>query len=253
MIETKYEYGRIINGDCLEIIDKLVEEGIKVDCVITDLPYGTTNCSWDNIIPFEPMWEKLNKITKENGAIVLFGAEPFSSKLRMSNLKNYKYDWKWNKGRVTGHLNAKKQPLRLFEDVCVFYRKQCVYNPQMKPRDKVYISKGSGKVCEKGWNKIYNSHKSVGGVYTEYYPTQELKVSGDKGNKRIHPTQKPTELLEFLIKTYSNEGDLILDITAGSMSLAQACINTNRNFICIEQNKEYYELGINRISGYIKE
>lgn len=136
-MENRYQ---LFQGDCLEIMDKLIAQGVKVDMILTDPPFGTTRCKWDIVIPFDEMWKRLNKIIKDDGAIVLFGSEPFSSHLRMSNIKNYKYDWKWNKVRGVGHLNAKKRPMMCTEDIIVFYKKQCVYNPQMREREKPRLS-----------------------------------------------------------------------------------------------------------------
>ena len=235
---------KLYNGDCLEIMDRLIEEGVKVDCILTDPPYGTTACKWDTIIPFEGMWERLNKLIKPNGAIVLFGSEPFSSALRMSNIKNYKYDWVWNKKLAGNGILAKRQPLKIHEIVSVFNSK--VYYPQMtkgKMRKKLTnnlkiseINNGDGIKCAK---ETYND---------EYYPVsiQEFTLANLRKG-RLHPTQKPTDLLEYLIKTYTNENELVLDFTMGSGSTGVACMNTNRKFIGIELDNNYFDIASKRI------
>ena len=228
---------QLFKGDCLELM-KSIPDG-SIDAIITDPPYGTTACKWDSVIPFDLMWGQLNRIIKPNGAIVLFGSEPFSSALRMSNIKNYKYDWKWNKSKVTGFLNAKKQPLRKVEDIIVFYKKQCTYNPQMKKVKQRFV-KRSGEYSGYGNHEAINS--SNNGL--EYpFNTIEIKSNG----KSVHPTQKPIELMEYLIKTYTNENETVLDFTMGSGSTMVACKNTNRNGIGIEQDDKYFEIAKQRI------
>ena len=235
---------KLHNGDCLEIMDKLIEEGVKVDCILTDPPYGTTACKWDTVIPFDDMWERLNKLIKLNGAIVLFGSEPFSSALRMSNIKNYKYDWVWNKKLAGNGILAKRQPLKIHEIVSVFNSK--VYYPQMtkgKMRRKLTnnpkiseINNGDGIKCAK---ETYND---------EYYPISIQKFTLANLRKgRLHPTQKPTDLLEYLIKTYTNENELVLDFTMGSGSTGVACAKTGRKFIGIELDNNYFDIASKRI------
>lgn len=236
---------KLIQGDCLEVMDNLIEEGVKVDAIITDPPYGTTACKWDSVIPFGEMWNRLNKLIKTNGAIVLFGSEPFSSALRMSNIKNYKYDWYWEKSRVTGVLNAKKQPLRHIENISVFYKKQCLYNPQGVESCNKETSTGN---TGKGSSDNYGSVKV--GKYTQTqtgYPKQKLFFSSV--GKTQHPTQKPVALMEYLIKTYTNENELVLDFTMGSGSTGVACKNTNREFIGIELDENYFNIAKNRIES----
>ena len=235
---------KLYNGDCLEIMDKLIEEGVKVDCILTDPPYGTTACKWDTIIPFDEMWKRLNKLIKPNGAIILFGSEPFSSALRMSNIKSYKYDWVWNKKLAGNGILAKRQPLKIHEIVSVFNSK--VYYPQMtkgKTRKKLTnnlkiseINNGDGIKCAK---ETYND---------EYYPVsiQEFTLANLRKG-RLHPTQKPTDLLEYLIKTYTNENETVLDFTMGSGSCGAACMNTNRRFIGIELDNNYFDIASKRI------
>ena len=235
---------QLYQGDCLEIMDKLIEKGVKVDAIITDPPYGTTACKWDTVIPFDEMWDRLNKLIKDNGAIVLFGSEPFSSKLRCSNLKNYKYDWVWNKKLAGNGILAKKQPLKIHENVIVFNSK--IYIPQMttgKLRKKLTnnpkISEINGGDGVKRATETFND---------QYYPTsiQEFSMANLRRN-RLHPTQKPVDLLEYLIKTYTNENEIVLDFTMGSGSTGVACINTNRKFIGIELDDNYFNVAKKRI------
>lgn len=240
---------KLYNGDCLEIMDRLIGEGVKVDCILTDPPYGTTACKWDVVIPFDEMWERLNNLIKPNGAIVLFGSEPFSSALRMSNIKNYKYDWVWNKKLAGNGILAKRQPLKIHEIVSVFNSK--VYYPQMtkgKMRRKLTnnpkiseINNGDGIKCAK---ETYND---------EYYPVsiQEFTLANLRKG-RLHPTQKPTGLLEYLIKTYTNENEIVLDFTMGSGSTGVACMNTNRKFIGIELDENYFNIAKQRIEEACK-
>jgi site-specific DNA-methyltransferase (adenine-specific) len=236
----------LYKGDCLEVMDKLIVDGIVVDAIITDPPYGTTACKWDNVIPFEDMWERLNKLIKPNGAIVLFGSEPFSSLLRVSNLKMYKYDWIWEKSKATLFTLAKKRPLKSDEDIIIFYKKQPTYNPQM--------NKG---IPYKGRNNIKN-HKELKGEWLikqgsrndnngYRYPRTNLKIANEN-KKGQHPTQKPVALMEYLIKTYTNENELVLDFTMGSCSTGVACKNTNRNFIGIELDEKYFKIAEDRIN-----
>ena len=238
---------KLYNGDCLEVMDKLIEEGVKVDCVLCDPPYGTTACKWDTVIPFEDMWERLNKLIKPNGAIVLFGSEPFSSALRMSNIKNYKYDWIWKKEKGLGFLNAKKMPLRDTENISVFYSKPCLYNPQMR-KGKPYKATNKPNL-QKGTNNSYKSVETINNGVR--YPLTTLEFN--RVSKTVHPTQKPTDLLEYLIKTYTNENELVLDFTMGSGSTGVACINTNRRFIGIELDKNYFNIAKERIENAVNE
>jgi len=232
---------KLIHGDCLEKM-KDIKDG-SIDMVLTDPPYGTTQCKWDSIIPLETMWEQLKRIIKPNGAIVLFGCEPFSSILRMSNIKQYKYDWVWEKSRVTGVLNAKRQPLRHLENISIFYKKQCLYNPQgIKSCNKETSTGNTGG----GNSSNYGSVKS--GKYTQTktgYPKQKLFFSSV--GKTQHPTQKPVELMEYLIKTYTNENETVLDFAMGSGTTGVACKNLNRDFIGIEMDDKYFKIAENRI------
>lgn len=232
---------KLYNGDCLEIMRNIPDKSI--DLVLCDLPYGTTNCKWDNIIPLEPLWEQYNRVIKDNGAILLFGSELFSSKLRMSNIKNYKYDWIWLKPKGSGFYNAKKMPLKNHEIISVFYKKLPIYNPQM--------TQGKPYKCKQGYVGEYlgATDKKVVTVNTgTRYPTSVQKFNIETG---YHPTQKPVELLEYLIKTYSNEGETVLDNCMGSGSTGVAALNTNRKFIGIELDKNYFDIAKNRIEGNV--
>lgn len=230
-------------GDCLELM-KEIPDG-SIDAIITDPPYGTTACKWDSVIPFEPMWQRINKLIKPNGAIVLFGSEPFSSALRMSNIKQYKYDWVWHKTKPSGHLNAKKQPMRIYENISVFYSKQCYYNPQDLIYGEFNNDRPSRSKKIKG-EYTYGLEKNAGISIAANYPKNVLTFS-NPNNDSLHPTQKPVPLLEYLIKTYTNEGETVLDFTMGSGSTGVACVNTNRNFIGIELDEKYFEIAKKRI------
>ena len=244
------ELNKVYSGDCLEVMKDIPDKSI--DMVLTDLPYGTTACKWDIVIPFEPLWEQYKRIIKDNGAIVLTASQPFTSALVMSNLKMFKYEWIWEKSRKTGFPNANRQPLRNYEDVLVFYNGQSKYNPQNLIKKE--IPKKVNR--KKPKNDTVNAGENDGSLCKEYiqeyenYPSQILKISNE-GNT-IHPTQKPVALFEYLIKTYTNEGDLVLDNCAGSGTLGIAAINTKRNYILIEKDEHYCEVARDRISEYIK-
>lgn len=232
---------KLMHGDCLELMKEIPDESI--DLVLTDPPYGTTACKWDSIIPLEPMWEQLHRVTKDNGAIVLFGSEPFSSALRMSNIKNYKYDWIWKKPRGTGHLNAKRMPMNDFEVISVFYRKQCNYFPQYGFGEP-YKAK-SGRSQFQGYGRDLRTGNDSDG---RRYPKRILEF-GTVERGTSHPTQKPVDLLEYLVKTYTNEGETVLDFTAGSGSTGVACVNTGRKFIGIELDDNYFDIARDRINN----
>ena len=236
---------KLWQGDCLELM-KYIPSG-SVDCILTDVPYGTTACKWDTVIPFEPMWEQLNRIIKPNGAICLFGSEPFSSALRMSNIKNFKYDWIWNKKLAGNGILAKKQPLKIHEIVSVF--NSGIYIPQMTKGK--YRKKMTGGIKESeitGGNAVVDEYSN-----DLYYPKTILEYGiGNMRKGRLHPTQKPVDLLEYLIKTYTNEGETVLDFTMGSGSTGVACINTNRRFIGIELDEGYFNIAKQRIDETIK-
>ena len=233
----------LYNGDCLKVMDKLIADGVVVDAIITDPPYGTTACKWDSIIPFEEMWLRLNKLIKPNGAIVLFGSEPFSSALRMSNIKNYKYDWIWEKNKPTNFGNANKMPLKSYEIISVFYKSLPTYNPQ----GLINIPEKTVKRNKNEEPEAYGKTGLIGEFKRSKtnFPRQNLKF-GMEG-KNVHPTQKPVALMEYLIKTYTNEDELVLDFTMGSGTTGVACINTNRKFIGIELDENYFKIAEERI------
>jgi len=239
-------------GDCLEAMNDLIKEGVVVDAIITDPPYGTTACKWDSVLPFEPMWERLNKLIKPNGAIVLFGSEPFSSHLRISNIKSYKYDFIWEKERGTGFARANKQPMRKHELISVFYKKQPYYFSQGEKLEKSYYhvlpikstKSSSDNVAGNGLDK---DGKRINKLFTHTKKHSIIKIAREHNTKTVHPTQKPVALMEYLIKTYTNKGDTVLDFTMGSGSTGVACKNTNRNFIGIELDSEYFKIAKQRI------
>lgn len=228
------------NGDCLELMKNIPDK--SVDMILCDLPYGTTACKWDIIIPFEPLWEQYNRIIKDNGAIVLFGKQPFTTLLIYSNLKYYKYSLVWKKDNHDNPLMAKKRFLNITEDINIFYKKQCFYNPQGVIEVNKIIKQGRGEsLSQKNTRKTeYLQH------YTNY-PRNILEFKRDLPN--IHPTQKPVTLLEYLIKTYTNEGELVLDNCMGSGSTGVACKHLNRRFIGIELDKEYFKIAKDRIES----
>jgi site-specific DNA-methyltransferase (adenine-specific) len=231
---------QLIHGDCLEKMKDIPDKSI--DMILCDLPYGTTACKWDVVIPFEPLWEQYKRIIKDRGAIVLFGNEPFSSHLRLSNLTMYKYDWYWLKNQATGVLNAKKQPLRNVENICVFNTVKYI------PQNLVEVN-----IPSRNSKKDYDNYgRGTCKTYTQQftnYPTQVLRF--DSVQRTIHSTQKPVALLEYLIKTYTLEGETVLDNTMGSGSTGVACINTKRNFIGIEKDDKYFEIAKKRIEEHL--
>ena len=238
----------LFNGDCLEIMDNLIADGVVVDAIITDPPYGTTACKWDTVIPFDEMWLRLNKLIKPNGTIVLFGSEPFSSALRMSNIKNYKYDWVWDKKHSTNFMLAKKQPLKYHENIMIFNSK--IYYPikTKRAKDKDY----SGSRNEFKNNNIVSKVKdTTKNLRTHLYPKSIIEEHSQKAEcnniNRVHPTQKPVALMEYLIKTYTNENELVLDFTCGSGSTLVGCLNTNRRGIGIELDEGYFNITKERI------
>jgi site-specific DNA-methyltransferase (adenine-specific) len=245
----------LMQGDCLEKM-KEIESG-SIDAIICDPPYGTTACKWDSIIPLEPMWEHLNRVIKLNGAIVLFGSEPFSSALRISNIKNYKNDWVWNKSQPSG-MSFKMQPMRTHENILIFGAK-ITFNPIKEIREgftegsKKRLANGKITYSKKG-NDIYNIKEQEGKTKLNDLrnPTTILKIGSvpNKGKEKVkHPTQKPVALMEYLIKTYTNEGETVLDFTMGSGTTGVACVNLNRKFTGIEQDEKYFKIAEDRINS----
>jgi site-specific DNA-methyltransferase (adenine-specific) len=233
------ELNKIYHGDCLEIM-KDIPDG-SIDMILCDLPYGTTACKWDSIIPLEPLWEQYERVIKDNGAIVLTASQPFTTTLINSNIKHFRYSWIWEKEQGVNFLMAKKQPLKVHEDICVFSKRQTVYNPQMS-KGKPYISgKGdSGEVTGRV-KKIQTKNKGT------RYPRSVIRFKRETG---LHPTQKPVPLFEYLIKTYTNEGETVLDNCIGSGTTAIAALNTGRFFIGIEKEKEYVDIANKRIEEH---
>jgi len=249
---------RLMRGDCLERMKEL-EDG-SIDMVMTDPPYGTTACKWDSIIPLEPMWEHLKRVIKPNGAIVMTGSEPFSSVLRLSNTKDYKYDWKWEKPNGANFLNANYQPMKVHEDVMVFSTGATSYSPKSNycpynSQDTVGTpyTQGNGK------QRIPNNNSSVRSPIEQVVtvnkgsrtPRSIVKFSLDKD--KCHPTQKPVALMEYLIKTYTNEGETVLDFTMGSGTTGVACANLKRGFIGIEMDDQYFDIASKRITEALNE
>ena len=229
----------IKQGDCLELMKDIPDESI--DMILCDLPYGTTKNKWDSVIPLNKLWKSYERIIKDNGAIVLFSQMPFSAELVHSNLKLFKYEWIWQKDNGTGFLNAKKMPLKIHENILVFYKKLPLYNPQMRTGFKPYKCKQGRHSTNYGAYEQGHITESNG----ERYPIDIIKFKKDSG---LHPTQKPVELLEYLIKTYTNENETVLDNCMGSGSTGVACVNTNRNFIGYELDEKYFEIAEKRIN-----
>ena len=232
---------QIKRGDCLELMKEIPNKSI--DMILCDLPYGTTKNKWDSVIPLNKLWKSYERIIKDNGAIVLFSQMPFSAELVHSNLKLFKYEWIWQKDNGTGFLNAKKMPLKIHENILVFYKKLPLYNPQMRTGFKPYK-------CKQGRHSTnYGAYEQ--GYITESngerYPIDIIKFKKDSG---LHPTQKPVELLEYLIKTYTNENETVLDNCMGSGSTGVACINTNRNFIGYELYEHYFQIAKERLEQH---
>lgn len=252
---------KILLGDCLELM-KDIPNG-SIDMILCDLPYGTTACKWDIIIPFEPLWKQYKRIIKNNGVIVLTSAQPFASFLITSNIKMFRYEWIWDKIKGSGFLNANKMPIIRHEHILIFYKSLPTYNKQLKKRNPNSHSLGRVENYTKNELKNTNGVYGMKGIefkrrniiqdYSLKNPDSILEVSvgNNRGKfKRFHPTQKPVELFEYLIKTYTNEGDLILDNCAGSGTTAIACLNTNRQFIVMEKEQKYYDIIQQRVNKF---
>lgn len=266
-MEVKYKPNnseiKLYNGDCLIVLQELIDMGIRVDAIIADIPYGTTACSWDEIIPLQEMWERLNKIVKDdNTPILLFGQQPFTSKLIMSNVKNFKWQWYYKKRIASNFASAKYQPMKHIEDVCVFTRngKRANYYPIMQER-----AESGKKRIQAGYT--YNSevsNETMGNIprnmtEQEYNPNlknpeniQEFN-NREKGARGLHPTQKPISLMEYLVKTHTQKNETVLDFTMGSGSTGVACLNTDRNFIGIEKDEKYYNIAKERLETIKKD
>jgi len=237
----------ITQGDCLELMKQIPDNSI--DMVLCDLPYGTTKCKWDVIIPFDQLWKEYGRVTKENAAIVLTAAQPFTSVLIGSNLKDFRYTWVWEKSKATGYLNSKRMPLKAHEDVCVFYKKLPTYNPQMW-QSTPYNKGKAHRPTDIYGKQVAVLVKNDDGLR---YPrsVQYFKTPESEG-KVLHPTQKPLELFKYLIETYTNPADLVLDNCIGSGTTAHAAIATNRRFIGIERDENYYKIAVERINNLRK-
>ena len=231
-------------GDCLGVMKEIPDK--SVDAIICDLPYGTTACKWDSVIPFEPLWAQYKRIIKDNGAIVLFASQPFTSALVMSNTKWFKYKWIWNKRKAGNIFLAKYQPMKIHEDIVVFSNGSCNYYPIMEQREKVKTSKNYGTGESMGGSKEKEDKVYT---YTHKNPVSIIDVSNASQKGKVHPTQKPVDLLEYLVKTYTNQGDTVLDNCMGSGTTGVACKNLNRKFIGIEQDPSYFKIAKGRIHG----
>ena len=239
----------IYNDDCLEIMKKIDDKSI--DLIVTNLPYGqTARNKWDTVIPFDKLWEQYKRIIKDNGAIVLFGNGMFTADLMKSNPDMWKYNLIWQKTQPTGALNANRMPLRSHEDICVFYKKLPTYNPQKTTGHERKVSKAEHKKNSKK-SLDYGDYNFTSYDSTERYPTSVWKFAKDTQKSAIHPTQKPVALIEEIVKTYSNPRDIVLDSCAGSMTTAIACVNTNRQYVCIEKDKDIFLQGKERLKNYI--
>ena len=247
------ELNEIYNEDCLVGMKKIPDA--SVDCIICDLPYGTTVCKWDSIIPFEPLWKQYLRIAKENAAFVLFAGEPFTSQLIMSNIKIFRQKLTWLKTRPTNVMNAKKQFMNWTEDICIFYRKLPVFNPQMRT-DGQFTGKKIQHLNDSRKKGVHNGYQEKEGYIHEgngglFYPKTVLEYSNVHQNQddHFHPTQKPVNLIRYLVRTYTNEGDLVLDNCSGSGTTAISCIKEKRNFICFEKDETYWKKSVERVEN----
>jgi site-specific DNA-methyltransferase (adenine-specific) len=240
---ARVSHSTLVNADCFDVFPLIADK--SVDAIIADLPYGTTQNKWDSVLPLDELWNEYKRILKPNGVVLLFGAEPFSSVLRLSNLKQYKYDWYWVKNKKTGFLNARKMPMQQVESISVFKDKiGDTYNPIKELR-----------TTQKAGNKKYGNTPNYGKQDAEYVDNQSdyilpANVLNIKTERGLHPTQKPLDLMEYLIKTYTNENDMVLDNTMGSGTTNLACLKLNRKSIGIEKEKQYYDVAVRRLSSY---
>lgn len=245
---------KALHGDCLELMKDIPDKSI--DMILCDLPYGTTACKWDSVINETSLWDAYKRIIKDNGAIVLTATNPFATQLIHSNISWFKYEWVWHKNMTSGFALSKKQPLRNHELVLVFYKKQPTYNPIKEPRDLSESSKQRMNydfTTLKGNNEHQNGIKKVAFIPEDKelsYPKTVKKWNGVNSHNRNHPTEKPLQMMEYFILTYTNEGETVLDNCAGSFTTAIACLNTNRNYICIEKEQKYYDIGVERINKW---
>jgi len=249
---SKIELNKVYNGDCLELMKNIPDK--YIDAIVCDLPYGTTACKWDSIIPFEPLWEQYKRIIKDNGVICLFGDFNFLSEIRFSQKALFRYDIIWKKTRPVGFANANRMPMRIHELIGIFYKKLPTYNKQFLTGFNPYIRKDCNRKQGEVYRKISSRHTTISDG--KRFPQSVVEYSNASGEdqtfNRIHPTQKPVKLLEYLVKTYTNENEIVLDNCSGSGSTAIACLNCNRNFICIEKEEKYYTASIERIKKHIE-
>lgn len=237
---------QLLFGDCLELMKDIPDKSI--DMILCDLPYGTTNCKWDSPINLNKLWIQYKRITKDNAAIVLFAQTPFDKVLGVSNLSWLKYEWIWEKTQATGHLNAKRMPMKAHENILIFYNKLPTYNPQITSGHVRKVATAKHK-RNTSTGEIYNKCDNFSDYdSTDRYPRSVITFASDKQKMNLHSTQKPLALCEYLIKTYSNEGDTILDNCCGSGTTAIACLNTNRKYICMENDEKYFDVAENRIN-----
>lgn len=252
---------RLIHGDCIEEMQKLIDEGIKVDLILTDPPYGTTDCKWDSIIPFEPMWDCINKLSYDTTPTLLFASQPFLTKLIYSNIKDFKFNFIWDKHIAANPFLTKYMPSKVHEEIAVFYKKQPYYNPQKVPQkygeNRTRNSKNAMEL-KKNNSELFKSVAEISSYYIDdgfrlpqsiisFFPSQ---MGECHNNNRVHPTQKPVALLKWLILNYTKENDLVLDFTMGSGSTGVACLETNRDFIGIELEEKYYNIAKERCREY---
>ena len=244
MIKTdRYE---LYQGDCLETMNELIKNNVQVDLILTDPPYGTIACKWDSVIPFDKMWDRCNKLIKDNGVILLFGSQPFCSELIHSNMNMFRHEWIWQKDKSGNFMNCRFEPMKIHEHILVFGNKKGTYNPIMELREEKNKRKNKPRVNTSNIisTKKFKTKESRGN--SDYkYPTSIKKFNSVR--KSLHPTQKPVDLLEYLIKTYTNENELVLDFTMGSGSTGVACLNTNRRFVGIELDENYFNIAKERI------
>jgi len=256
--QTRVMRSVLVNADCFDVFPFIEDKSVNL--ILCDLPYGTTACKWDTIIPFDKLWEQYERIIKPNGAIVLFGQEPFSSYLRVSNISSYRYDWIWKKNSGSNFLFANKQPMKMNEIISVFYKKQPIYNPQKTDAVNGYytnknsINKGKDNSMQTGnFKELTGIQLKKTNYGKNYEPDKKLPeniIEFKRVRKPIHPTQKPVELMEYLIKTYTNEGETVLDNCMGSGTTNLACIKLNRKSIGIEKEKQYYDVAVRRAYEY---
>jgi len=245
--QTRVSGSTFVNADCFDVFPFIEDKSIQL--ILADLPYGTTACKWDSILPFDKLWEQYERIIADNGAIVLTAQQPFTSALIMSNTKLYKYDWYWKKSKPVGFANAKKMPLKDVETISVFYKSLPKYNPQGLEKCNRVISNSTKKIKQNNITAINGGAFKTDTFIQEFtnYPRQIIEIGVDQG---LHPTQKPLELMEYLVKTYTNEGDMVLDNTMGSGTTNLACIKLKRKSIGIEKEKQYYDVAVRRASEY---